>query len=109
MILRQVNFDYEVREMSNLEIKGAKYILHDLSKNINDTPIEDIDRMTYYCNKHLYIDGVLLVEGDYGYTQYINAVFCVKGSSELYLEVCLEDTDGNILEDEYAIFRVENI
>lgn len=109
MILRKIDFNYEVREMSDIEIKGAIYMLYELAKNINDISIEEIDEMTYYCDKHLYINDVLLIQDDEGNAEYIDSVFCIEGSSELYFNACLTDEDDNFIEDKSFTCRAEYV
>ena len=87
--------ELEVREMSNLELAGATYILHKLIKSFENeiygesyTSTNRLENELYYCGKHLnfsdcwYIDNI-----------FISSVFMVKNSYENLFAIASDSMD----------------
>lgn len=80
------------REMSEIEIYGAMMYIHQLVNDFNEevcgercTTLNEVDEMTYYCNKSLEIVDGHLVNLDNGKPIVLDCVFCLENNySDLF-------------------------
>lgn len=93
-----------IREMTTLEIYGAVAILTELLNEWYDEMgcekpenlYARVDHDTYYCGKHLYIEGGYILNDDEG-SILLTSVFCVNNNTtDLFGYAEYEDEDGNV-------------
>lgn len=105
MLLREVNFDYDVREMSALEVNGAMFTLCKAA----DISVNKIEEVLEFDDEYIFIKDALKIVDDRNKTYFIDSVFCIEGSDAMYCNVCTFDKDGEIIDDEYQTYRIANI
>lgn len=103
------------REMTELEIYGAMLCLHQIVNDFNEevcgercTTVEEIDTMTYYCDKVLEVaEGGLLVNLDTGKMIVLDQVFCLKNNyNNIFGYARYDEHDVDYNEEDMFLVRI---
>lgn len=85
--------DLEVKEMSEIEIQGCILYLYKMIIEFEKdtygeiyTTLEDVENITYYCGKHLQIQGDYYLDN-----YYIISMFMIEQSKNTILSVGLDN------------------
>lgn len=82
--------DLEIKEMSEIEIQGCILYLYKMIIEFeNDTygerytTLEDVENITYYCGKHLQIQGDYYLDN-----YYISSIFIIECAKDTVFCLC---------------------
>lgn len=85
--------DLEVKEMSEIEIQGCILYLYKMIIEFEKatygeiyTTLEDVENITYYCGKHLQIQGDYYLDN-----YYISSMFMIEKSKDTVFCICSEN------------------
>lgn len=85
--------DLEIKEMSEIEIQGCILYLYKMIIEFEKdtygeiyTTLEDVENITYYCGKHLQIQGDYYLDN-----YYISSIFMIEKSKDTVFCICSYD------------------
>ena len=87
----------EVKEMSEIEIQGCILYLYKMIIEFEKdtygeiyTTLEDVENITYYCGKHLQIQGDYYLD-----KYYISSMFMIEKSKDTVFVICIDNEQQN--------------
>lgn len=90
-------YDLEVKEMSEIEIQGCILYLYKMIIEFEKdtygetyTTLEDVENITYYCGKHLQIQGDYYLDN-----YYISSMFMIEKSKDTVFVICIDNEQQN--------------